>query len=373
MHAVGDAQVVGLRGGLDPEEHRVLAIEEGHLVVVLRAEVHVRDIAEPDLRGADIAHDQVAELPDIVQRCAGDDRDLFPRVSGAAGGGDQIVGREGIGHVRRGDAARGHPCRVEPGPQCVRITGRVHAGWRDLHASDSVDTLDLRPRHAQHVVVDLLLRHVRATERQPHQCRATAHRLLDSRPLRFRRQQVLRLVHLAHDLRECGVRVEIEPHVGDDRRLARFAGGRHVIDAGRAANRLLQRCRDEGLHHVRRGTGIEGAHRDHGAGEVRKLAYRHAGPGARPQQQDHQADRASQYRATDEKVGELHRGSRSQGCRLLLMTTGMPSRSLFWPAMTTTSPGFRPCLSTSTRSSRSALTWITRARATAPAGLDSTT
>ncbi len=93
-----------------------------------------------------------------------------------------------------------------------------------------------------------------------------------------------------------------------DRAGAQHRGGGDVVDAVRRRDGLLQGRRDEALHQLGRGAGIDRGHGDDRVGEQRKLPHGQRCERAQTHEQDQRADHECQHRPADENIGETHRG-----------------------------------------------------------------
>ena len=132
--ALDDVDRVGVGQHEDAHENRALAGEAHLRVVILRAEDHVGDVAQPNERSVFLPHDQILEILAPMCRSVLAVRfDLDERALGAADRGEIIVGRQRLADLRRADVERGHPVRLEPD---AHGKGAPAENLRPLHAGD---------------------------------------------------------------------------------------------------------------------------------------------------------------------------------------------------------------------------------------------
>ena len=206
-HAVDHREQVGGRRHLDADVHRALAVEGHRRVVVFGAERDLGHIAQAD-DGAVLRLDhEVAEFLHRVQARVRGQVHGHHLALGAAQRGDEVVGRQGVAHVRGGDAMGRHLLRIEPGPQrelaFAQDLGRLHA----LHG------LQLRLHHADQVVGDLVRRQHLALEPDIHRIDGLADGHGDHGLLRVPGQLVQHRVDLGVDLGQGLVRIVVQAQV----------------------------------------------------------------------------------------------------------------------------------------------------------------
>ena len=115
-HALDDIEQVRGRGDLDADIDGLLAVEADLGLVVLGAEHHVGDVAQPHQGGLGLLDDQVLEFLDRVQACRGRQTDLDHLALGGADARDVIVAGERLADVGAGQAVGGELVGVEPRP-----------------------------------------------------------------------------------------------------------------------------------------------------------------------------------------------------------------------------------------------------------------
>ena len=126
-----DIQRVGVRQRPDAHEHRLGAAKPDLRLVILRAEHHVRHVAQPDQVVAGLADDEVAELLERAQVGIGAEVHLHQRAFGAADGGEEVVGGQRVANLGGVDVQRRHAVGLEP----------------DAHGKGAA-AQDVRPLHA---------------------------------------------------------------------------------------------------------------------------------------------------------------------------------------------------------------------------------
>ncbi len=323
LHPPGHRQRVLPRGLLDADEDGRDALVEGGGLVVLRAQLHLRDVAQAH-QGAVGDHHQVAEVLYLAHVSGRGQIDGEVTILELTDARKIVVAAQDVLDVGGGHSQRGHALRVKPNPHGEGLVadelGLGHARHR----------LELGLNHAQQVVGDLRQAHGLAVEGHVHERGGIAGGRVDHRVLRLGRQHVALACHLGLDLRDRSLRVVVQLHVCLDGRDPLDAGGEQIVDAVGLGDRLLQRRGDEALDQAAAGAGVTGGDRHHRVPGLRVLAHLEAGDGAQADDQDQQADHARQHRAADEDVGEGHgpSGPFALGTSELSMVTACSLRSL---------------------------------------------
>ena len=211
---------------------------EAHLgVVVLRAELDVGDVLQPDDRVVLLANDELLELLDGVQVGVGREIDLHESALGAADRGEIVVRRKRRADLRRADVQRRHLSRFQPDAhrECAR-TENLAA----LHAGEGRQA---RLDHAHEVVGDFALRKSLGRKTQVRSRKLRIRRLhADGRNFGFRRQLVANLVYLRGDVGERLGWVVVELEARGDERKSEQAFRFDVVDAVRGGDRALDRA-----------------------------------------------------------------------------------------------------------------------------------
>ncbi len=334
---------VGGRQDPDAHEHRRLAVEPDVLLVVLGAEHHVGDVAEPDDHALVFLDDQVPELLRRAQIGVGDQVHRGHRTLRSPERREGVVPGERVAQHRRRNAVSRHEVRLEPDPHGEGPIAE------DVGALDAGDRAQPRLNDANQVVGDLVLIEVRRREAEVHRRELRVGVLdLDDRRLGLGRQVVPHLRHLRLDLRQRVVGVVVEAEVDGDRAQPLRARRLHVIDAVGAGDHPLERRRDEAADEVGIRADVRRRDADDRDIAARVLADAQGADRLEAGDQNHQADDDREHRAPDEDVGEPHQlfsgfgAGLLAGRTLLLITTAAPLRSLKTPEVTTSSPALRP-------------------------------
>jgi len=351
-HAADHVEGVRPRQHPDPHEGGRLPVEADFLLVVLGPERDVGDLAEAD-DGAPLLLDyEPAELlrgseVGVRHHVDGDHRPLRPPE-----GGEVVVPRQRVAHLRRGDPKRRHPVRLQPDPHGEGAVAE------DVGALHPLDGGELRLHHARQVVGDLVLVEVLRGEAEVHRGELVVGRLqLDDRRLGLGGEVVAHLRDLRLHLGERGVRVMVQPQVDGDRAQPLRAGRLQVVDAVGAGDDPLEGDGDEPPHEVRVRPDVGGRHPDDGHVAARELADAQGPDRVQARDQDDEVDDDGQDRPPHEEIGEFHQLSSGrgaglfEGCTSLLTSTAAPWRSLKTPEVTTSWPGWSP-VSTATWSPR---------------------
>jgi hypothetical protein len=322
-HGLRHGQRVGARRRLDADEDGLLVLVLVEGIVVLGAQLDGGDILQAHQGAVAGAHHQLAEI------LLGADVGIGAQVGDGVGAlglphpGQVVVGLQHLQHLCGRDLQRGHAPRVEPD---AHGEGAVADQAGLGHARHC---LQLGLHHAQQVVGDLRGLHGLAVEGHVHERRGITGGGGDDRVLRFRRQHVALAGHLGLDLRHRRVGVVVQLHVHFDGGAALGAARGDVVDAVGLGDGLLQGRGDEALDQFAAGTGIAGAHGDHGILGLRVLAQFQQADGTQANHQDQQADHAGQHRAIHEDVGEFHYSLTWPSSSMeLSIFTGMSLRNL---------------------------------------------
>ena len=149
--APDDVERVG--GGQHPDAHedRRLTVEADVLLVVLRAEHDVGDVAEPDDDAVLLLDDELAELLRRAQVGVGDEVHRHHRSLGAPERREVVVARQRLPQHRGRNAVRRHPVRLEPD---AHGEGTVA---EDVGALDAADGAQPRLHDANQIVGNLVL------------------------------------------------------------------------------------------------------------------------------------------------------------------------------------------------------------------------
>ena len=346
--------VEGVGGGEDPDAHEGggLAVEPHVLVVVLRAEDHVGDLAEAHDDAVLLLDDELAELLGGLEVGIGDQVHRDHRALGPAQGREVVVLRQRVAHLGRGDAEGRHLARLQPDAHGERPVAE------DLGPLDAADGRELRLDDPRQVVGDLVLVEMVGGEADVHRGELVVGRLhLDDRSLGLGGEVVADLRHLRLDLGQGRVRVVVELQVDGDGAQGLGARRLHVVDPVGARDDPFEGSRDEAPDEVGVGADVRGRHPDHGDVAARILADAQGADGLQARDEDDEVDDDREDRSPDEEVGELHQLSSGRGAASLpgwtsLFTcTAPPLRSLNTPEVTTSSPGLTPD-TTATRSPR---------------------
>ena len=271
LRADASNDVERVRSGQDPDahEHGGLTVEANVLLVVLRAEHHVGDVADSDDDAVRFLDDELAELLRRAQVGIGDQVHRYHRPFRAPERGEVVVARQGLAQHGRGDAVRRHPVRLEPDAHGERAIAQ------DVCALDAADGAQPRLDHANEIVRNLVLIEVGRGEAEVERSELRIGVLhLDDRRLRLWRQVVANLGHLRLDLREGIVGVVVEPQVHGNRAETLRARRLHVVDTVRAGDDALERRRNEPAHEI--GVGADVSRRDADDRDVAARVLPHA-------------------------------------------------------------------------------------------------
>ena len=298
---------------VDVHPHARLAVEAADLVVLLRSQFDPGDILQPDddRRSAPFPRlvfldDDIAELLGGHQPAEGRQRCLerLPfrcrLLADAAGGDLEILTLEGQTHVAGGDADRGHPLWIEPGPHAVVALADEVDVADPLHAEQFVAELDRGVIGEEGLVVERPAGRVAlGGEVDDHHRRWRFFQHGDPLALHERREGRQRQgdANLRQHLRHVRIGARGE---GDDQPVAAVIGrqGAHRQRVLDAADLLLDRCGDRVAHHLGVRPRIDRRHLDRGRGDVGILRRR----------EDEGSDAAGKYQHDRDHRGEDRSG-----------------------------------------------------------------
>ena len=237
-HPLDHVEGVGVRERPDPHEGRGLPGKVDFGVVILRPERHVGDVAQPDDGPVPLAHHQAPELADRAEIGVGGEVDLDEFPLAPAERGQEVVGGQGLTHLRRADVERRHPVGLEPDAH------GEGAGAEDVGPLHALEGGKARLDDAHEIVGDLVLLQDVGAEAQIRRGEPAVGRLdVDDRDLRLRGEVPAHLVHLGADLGQGLRGIVVEPEAHADRGEAEGALRFHVLDAVGGGDGTLQRAR----------------------------------------------------------------------------------------------------------------------------------
>ncbi len=309
---------------LEHRQHhgRILAEHRGR-GILQGAEFDTRDVAHPHDRPASGVgtHDDVAELLGVTQSPGGVDlhfeRGAFRcrRLPDLAGGDLDVLFRDGLLDVDRGDPELGELVRIEPDPH--RITPLAE-NLDVAHARHALQGID----HLQIGVVAQRHRIDRAVRRdQIHDQHEIRILLLDDDAALIddRRQRSRGLRHAVLHVDRCDAEgiADVEGH-RDGRGAVIGTRGRHIGHPLHAVDLLLQRRRHGIGHDLRASAGIGGADDDLRRRDVRKLRDRQQEIANSARQHHDDGDRRREDRTMDEEANHRNGSDLDLNCRLVL-------------------------------------------------------
>src|SRR5579883_1837824 len=278
------------------------AVESHILVVILRAQVHIRDLAQANDNVLVLLVHQLAELLGRPQVRVGDQVDRDHGSLGLAQRGKVIVFRERVAHGRGRNAKGRHLVGLQPD---AHREGAIAENVGPLHAADGAE---LGLHYARQIVGDLVLVQAGGRETDVHRGELIVCRLqIDDRLLGFGRQVVAHLRQLRLDLGQGSVGVVVQLQVHGDRAQALRARRLHVVDAVSAGDHPLDGRSNEAAHQVRVGADVDGRHLDDGDVAARILPHAQGTDRLQPGDQDNQIDDNGQDGPSYEEVCKLHR------------------------------------------------------------------
>ena len=278
-----------------------LAVEAHFLVVVLRTEDDVGNLAEPDDDAVLFLDDELTEFLGRPQIGVGDEVDRHHRSLGLAERGEIVVSRQRVAHGRRGNPERRHRVRLQPDAHRERP---VAENVGTLHAADGAQ---LRLHDARQVVGNLVLIEIGRREAEIHRRELGVRGLhLDDRRFRLRRQLIAHLRDLGLDLRQRRIGVVVQRQVHGDRADPLRAGRLHVVDAVGAGNDPLERRRDEPAYEIGVRPDVDRRHPDDRDVAARILPHAQRADRLQPGDENDQVDDNRQDRPLYEEVCEPH-------------------------------------------------------------------
>ncbi len=300
-HVLDHGEGVGGRQHPDPHERGGLPVEPDIGLVVLGAEHHVGDLAQPHDDALVFLDHELAELLGGLEVGVGDEVDRHHGPVRLAQGGERVVVRQRAAHLRRRDLEGGHPVGLQPDPH------RERPAAQDVGALHAGDRRELGLDDARQVIGDLVLVEVLGGEPDVDRRELRVRGLqVDDRRLGLRREVVTDLRDFRLDLRQGGVGVVVQFQVHGDRAHPLRARGFHVVDAVRAGDDPFQRRGDEASDEVGVGADVRRRHLHDRDVRPRELPHRQGPDRLQPGDQDHQADDDGEDRTPDEEVGEFH-------------------------------------------------------------------
>ncbi len=249
-HALDDRQRVAGWRRLHPDKDRLLAVHHDARVPVLRAEIDRRNVFEPYHGAARDLDHHAFELADVGQPgIGGNVRDGVESFRLTCRG-LEVVGPDREVHVVSRDVVRRHPRRVEPQPHRKRLAAQY------VGRGNALDGRQQRLHDPGQVVGDRRARQFVAGEPDIHDCGRLTRRFQDDRVERLLRHQVFDLLDLGHDVGQRLVRIVIELDVGCDGAGVLCRAGGQIVDPLRGRHSLLDRGRDKALDQIGRGARI---------------------------------------------------------------------------------------------------------------------
>ena len=321
LDRIGHRDRVGSLGQAHAHRRRGPALEAGHDVVVLAAQLDPRDIAQAHRAAVagGLQHD-LAELAHRLQLAARGDGhvELLARrrrqAADLAGGDLRVLRVDRAGDVRGHQPVGGQLRRVEPQPHRM-------AGAQGLHIAHAVDAADDIGQAGGDVVADLDVGGavVGRVQRDDHQVVGAGLGDGDALVLHRLGQLRQRLLHLALHLHQRDIDIGAGIEGQRDAGLAgRGAGRGHRLQAVEALHALLDDLGDRILQRPGRGAGIGGADRDARRRDVRILLQRQRGDRQRAGEHHDDGQHPREDGAVDEEAGH--------GVALLLSGPGPRAR-----------------------------------------------
>ncbi len=299
--AGNDIDRVGVGQHPDAHEYRLVAREPDVGVVGVGAQDDVGDVLETHERVALAPDHELAELVHRLQvgRCG--EVDLDERPLGLPHGGQVVVGRERLPHLRRAHVQGRHLVRLEPGADGEGLPAE------DLGPLNAFDGRQPRLDDPDEVVGDLVLLEDGGAEAQVHRRDLGVRWFdVDGGDLGLGGQVGAHLVHAGADVGQSIGRIEVELQAHADRRQPLDALRLDVVDAVGRGDRALERRSDEPAYELRVGPDVHRAHAHRGALELGVLPHVERADGLKPGDDDDEVDDDRQHGPANEDVGEPH-------------------------------------------------------------------